>query len=169
MLAGMLAANADSTRDETLRQVGHRARPRAGRGARDGRRQPVRAALGQGTESENLRRRRGRRKKARRRRCAAPGPTRCSRRTRSPAIGWRSRCSVRTWCSSWTSRPRTSGEDIAIEQVRVSEASRMVAKSLREMQLGREFGVIVMAIRTGDGQMMFNPDRRYDGRRRAST
>jgi len=49
------------------------------------------------------------------------------------------------------------GMDIAIEQVRVSETSQMVSKTIREMQIGRTFGVIVMAIRKGDGKMMFNP------------
>jgi voltage-gated potassium channel len=49
------------------------------------------------------------------------------------------------------------GQDIAIEQVRVSESSEMVSKSIREMQLGRDLGVIVMAIRSGDGSMLFNP------------
>jgi voltage-gated potassium channel len=49
------------------------------------------------------------------------------------------------------------GEDIAIEQVRVSETSEMASKSIRELQIGRELGVIVLAIRTADGQMHFNP------------
>src|SRR4051812_10930313 len=49
------------------------------------------------------------------------------------------------------------GEDVAIEQVRMSESSRMVAKSLRDMQLGREYNVIVMGIRRSDGKMLFNP------------
>ena len=49
------------------------------------------------------------------------------------------------------------GEDISIEQVRVSEASDIASKTIREMQLGRDVGVIVMAIRKGDGQMVFNP------------
>ena len=49
------------------------------------------------------------------------------------------------------------GEDIALEQVQVSESSRMISKSIREMQLGRELGVIVMAIRNRDGHMLFNP------------
>ena len=51
------------------------------------------------------------------------------------------------------------GEDIAIEQVRVSETSDMASRTIREMQLGRDVGVIVMAIRKGDGQMLFNPRR----------
>jgi len=49
------------------------------------------------------------------------------------------------------------GEDIAIEQVRVSEESHLAERTIREMQLGRDLGVIVMAIRQRDGQMMFNP------------
>src|SRR5439155_18400013 len=35
------------------------------------------------------------------------------------------------------------GMDIAIEQVRVAESSEMVSKSIQEMQLGRNLGVIV--------------------------
>jgi voltage-gated potassium channel len=48
-------------------------------------------------------------------------------------------------------------KDIAIEQVRVAESSEMVSKSLKDTQLGHEFGVIVLAIRHRDGQMVFNP------------
>src|SRR6476469_1110302 len=50
------------------------------------------------------------------------------------------------------------GTDISLEQIRVSEASQVVSKSMKELQLGRDFGVIVMAIRTNDGQMHFNPN-----------
>jgi voltage-gated potassium channel len=49
------------------------------------------------------------------------------------------------------------GEDISIEQVPVSPKSRMIAKTIREMQIGSEYGVIVMAIRHSDGTMVFNP------------
>src|SRR5215471_16439741 len=49
------------------------------------------------------------------------------------------------------------GMDIALEQVRVSEASEMVSKTILQMQLGRNLGVIVMAIRSADGKMTFNP------------
>jgi voltage-gated potassium channel len=49
------------------------------------------------------------------------------------------------------------GKDIAIEQVPVSSDSPMVSKSIRDMQIGRDLGVIVMAIRKGDGSMLFNP------------
>jgi voltage-gated potassium channel len=49
------------------------------------------------------------------------------------------------------------GEDIAIEQVRVAETSEMVSKTIKEMQLRKEVGVIVMAIRKESGEMVFNP------------
>ena len=49
------------------------------------------------------------------------------------------------------------GEDIAIEQVRVSGSSEMVSKTIKEMQLRKEVGVIVMAIRRESGEMVFNP------------
>jgi voltage-gated potassium channel len=49
------------------------------------------------------------------------------------------------------------GMDVSIEQVRVSGGSEMAAKTIREMQLRRNVGVIVMAIRRKDGTMLFNP------------
>jgi voltage-gated potassium channel len=49
------------------------------------------------------------------------------------------------------------GQDISIEQVSVAADSEMVSKTIRDMQLGRDLGVIVMAIRKHDGQMLFNP------------
>jgi voltage-gated potassium channel len=49
------------------------------------------------------------------------------------------------------------GMDISIEQVRVSAGSEVAARTIREMQLRRNMGVIVMAIRRRDGNMLFNP------------
>jgi len=49
------------------------------------------------------------------------------------------------------------GMDVSLEQVRVSEKSRAVSRTINELQLGREIGVIVMAIRKNDGAMLFNP------------
>jgi len=49
------------------------------------------------------------------------------------------------------------GEDIAIEQVRVANSSEMVSRTIKEMQLRKEVGVIVMAIRKESGEMVFNP------------
>jgi voltage-gated potassium channel len=51
-----------------------------------------------------------------------------------------------------------TGLNITIEQVRVSELSEYVSKSLGQMQLRREVGVIVLAIRKAAGTMLFNPD-----------
>jgi voltage-gated potassium channel len=49
------------------------------------------------------------------------------------------------------------GMDVSLEQVRVSEKSSAVSRTINELQLGREIGVIVMAIRKNDGVMLFNP------------
>ncbi len=49
------------------------------------------------------------------------------------------------------------GIEAVMEQVRVSETSAMASKTMREMRLGRDLGVIVLAIRKGDGSMQFNP------------
>ena len=49
------------------------------------------------------------------------------------------------------------GSDIAIEQVSVAETSEMISRTIRDMQIGRDLGVIVMAIRNRDGNMIFNP------------
>ncbi len=47
--------------------------------------------------------------------------------------------------------------NVGIEQVRVPETSGFVSKSLLETQIRKEHGVIVLAIRKADGTMMFNP------------
>lgn len=52
----------------------------------------------------------------------------------------------------------TIGLDVGIEQVRVAEGSRCVSKSLKDLQIRREIGVIVLAIRRSNGEMIFNPD-----------
>lgn len=52
---------------------------------------------------------------------------------------------------------RSIGLDVSIEQVRVTAASEFVSRSLKQLQVRRELGVIVLAIRKADGQMQFNP------------
>ncbi len=52
---------------------------------------------------------------------------------------------------------RSIGLDVCLEQMRVSENSEMAAKSLKQMQLRRDLGVIVLAIRKAGGEMVFNP------------
>jgi voltage-gated potassium channel len=49
------------------------------------------------------------------------------------------------------------GLDAGIEQVRVSEKCTFAGQSLAEMQMRRELGVIVLAIRKASGEMLFNP------------
>jgi voltage-gated potassium channel len=49
------------------------------------------------------------------------------------------------------------GLDVAIEQVEVARSSEVIAKSLRDLHLSRDYGVIVMAIKKAGGEMLFNP------------
>lgn len=52
---------------------------------------------------------------------------------------------------------RNIGLDVGIEQVEVGARCAFAGKSLEEMAIRRETGVIVLAIRRGNGQMIFNP------------
>ena len=52
---------------------------------------------------------------------------------------------------------QSMGLDAGIEQVRVAERSAFADQSLGEMQVRRELGVIVLAIRRSNGEMQFNP------------
>jgi voltage-gated potassium channel len=47
---------------------------------------------------------------------------------------------------------------VSIEQVKVGSHSEFVDKSIRQMELRKQVGVIVLAVRRADGQMLFNPD-----------
>jgi voltage-gated potassium channel len=49
------------------------------------------------------------------------------------------------------------GLDAGIEQVKVAKGSAFVEQSLADMQVRRELGVIVLAIRKESGEMLFNP------------
>jgi voltage-gated potassium channel len=49
------------------------------------------------------------------------------------------------------------GLDVGIEQVQVASASAFAGKTLAEVQIRRDMGVIILAIRKADGQMFFNP------------
>jgi voltage-gated potassium channel len=57
------------------------------------------------------------------------------------------------------------GLDVGIEQVLVTEKSACIGRSLAEMPIRRETGVIVLAIRKASGEMSFNPpaEARIDG------
>jgi voltage-gated potassium channel len=47
---------------------------------------------------------------------------------------------------------------VSIEQVKVGSHSELIDKSIRQIQLRKQVGVIVLAVRRADGQMVFNPD-----------
>jgi voltage-gated potassium channel len=49
------------------------------------------------------------------------------------------------------------GLNAAIEQVRVEPGTEFVGKTLSEMQIRRDLGIIVLAVRKSDGKMVFNP------------
>jgi len=49
------------------------------------------------------------------------------------------------------------GLDVGIEQVRVGGTSMFASRTLEQLQLRRDLGVIVLAIRKSDGNMLFNP------------
>jgi len=49
------------------------------------------------------------------------------------------------------------GLNVGIEQVRVSSRSEFADRSLSEMQVRRDLGVIILAIRRASGEMQFNP------------
>jgi len=57
----------------------------------------------------------------------------------------------------FTTRPAELGLNVSLEQVPVSETSDLVGQSLRDLQLRRDLGIIVLAIRKPDGNMLFNP------------
>jgi voltage-gated potassium channel len=50
------------------------------------------------------------------------------------------------------------GMEVGIEQVQVAERCAFAGKTLADMQVRRETGVIVLAIRKAGGEMFFNPD-----------
>jgi voltage-gated potassium channel len=156
MMSGMLAVNADSTRDETLRQVGiDRARGLVAALATDA--DNLFVLLSAKGLNPNL---------YVATRAAEEGAEEKMRRAGADAVFAPYAITGHRLAQSLL-RPhvvqfldfttKEIGEDVAIEQVRVAEGSRMVGKSIKDMQLGRDFGVIVMAIRTADGKMLFNP------------
>jgi voltage-gated potassium channel len=57
----------------------------------------------------------------------------------------------------FTTRPGELGLNVSLEQVPVSETSDLAGQSLRDLQLRRDLGIIVLAIRKPDGNMLFNP------------
>lgn len=52
---------------------------------------------------------------------------------------------------------KSMGLNVLIEQVPVAEGSEFASMSLKQMQIRRDIGVIVLAIRHANGEMIFNP------------
>ena len=52
---------------------------------------------------------------------------------------------------------KSIGLDVALEELQVYETSQFVSKSLAQLDIRSDLGVIVLAIRKADGQMLFNP------------
>lgn len=52
---------------------------------------------------------------------------------------------------------RTMGLDVVIEQMQVGAGSEYASRSLKQLQIRRDLGVIVLAIRHAGGTMLFNP------------
>jgi voltage-gated potassium channel len=156
MLAGMLAVAADSTRDETLRQVGiDRARGLVAALATDADNLFVLlSAKGLNPQIYVAARAAEESAEAKMRRAGADAVFAPYSITGHRLAQSLLRPHVVQFLDFTT---KDIGMDIAIEQVRVSEQSEMVSRSIQEMQIGRNVGVIVMAIRKGDGRMMFNP------------
>ena len=157
MLSGMLAVAADATRDETLRQVGiTRARGLVAALATDADNLFVLLSakgLNPGIYVAA--------------RAAEEGAPEKMRRAGADSVfapyaltGHRlAQALLRPHVVQFLDFTTTSGFglDIAIEQVVVAGDAAAASKTIREMQLGRDLGVIVMAIRSSDGRMSFNP------------
>jgi voltage-gated potassium channel len=156
MLAGMLSVVADSTRDDTLRQVGvDRARGLV-------------AALS--TDADNLfvlLSAKGLNPKIYvATRAAEEGAEEKMRRAGADAVFAPYALTGHRLAQSLL-RPhvvqfldfttKTIGLDVVIEQVRVSEHSEVVSRTIQDMQIRRATGLIVMAVRKREGEMLFNP------------
>jgi voltage-gated potassium channel len=156
MLAGMLAVAADSTQDETLRQVGiERARGLV-------------AALS--TDADNLfvllSAKTLNPKVFVAARAAEEGAEQKMRRAGADAVfapyavtGHRlAQALLRPHVEQFLDfTTKDTSVDVAIEQVRVSETSEVVSKTIKQLHLRRDVGIMVMAIRTADGEMLISP------------
>jgi len=156
MTAGMLAVSADSTRDETLRSVGiDRARGLVAALATDA--DNLFVLLSAKGLNPNL---------YVAARAAEEGAEEKMRRAGANAVFAPYAITGHRLAQSLL-RPHVVqfldfttndfAKDISLEQVRVAEHSEAASKTIREMQLRKNLGVIVMAIRRRDGHMLFNP------------
>ncbi len=156
MLAGMMAVNADATRDQTLHEVGiTRARGLVAALATDA--DNLFTILSAKGLNENL---------YIATRAAEEGAEQKMRRAGANAVlapyaltGHRlAQCLLRPHVVQFLDlTTQNIGLNVDIEQVIVGGAGELNPKSIRDMQIRRDLWVIVLAIRKHDGAMIFNP------------
>src|SRR5882757_11229760 len=155
MLAGMLAVAADSARDETLRQVGiDRARGLVAALATDAD-NPFVLLSAKGLNPQIYVATRA----------AEEGAEAKMRRAGADAVfapysitGHRlAQSLLRPHVVQFLDFTTKDAGDIAIEQVRLTAGSMMDGKTILDMRLRKDLGVIVLAIRNAGGEMIFNP------------
>jgi voltage-gated potassium channel len=156
MTAGMMAVNADATRDQTLRDIGiGRARGLVAALASDA--DNLFTILSAKGLNPNL---------YIATRAAEEGAEQKMRRAGADAVlapyaltGHRlAQCLLRPHVVQFLDlTTQNIGLNVDIEQVTVGETAEFTPKSIKDMQIRRDLGVIVLAIRKHDGSMLFNP------------
>jgi voltage-gated potassium channel len=156
MTAGLIAVNADATRDQTLHDVGiTRARGLVSALATDA--DNLFTILSAKGLNPNL---------YVATRAAEEGAEQKMRRAGADAVlapyaltGHRlAQCMLRPHVVQFLElTTQNIGLNVDIEQVMVGETGEFTEKSIRDMQIRRDLGVIVLAIRKRDGRMLFNP------------
>jgi voltage-gated potassium channel len=156
MLAGMIAVNADATHDQTLRDVGiERARGLVAALSSDA--DNLFTILSAKGLNPNL---------YVATRAAEEGAEQKMRRAGADAVlapytitGHRlAQCLLRPHVVQFLDlTTQTAGLNVDIEQVTVDATAEFTPKTIRDMQIRRDLGVIVLAIRKHDGNMIFNP------------
>jgi len=156
VLAGMIAVNADATRDQTLHDVGiMRARGLVAALATDADNLfTILSAKGLNPSLYIATR------------AAEEGSEQKMRRAGADAVlapyaltGHRlAQCLLRPHVVQFLDlTTQNIGLNVDIEQVTVGEPGAFHPKSIKDMQIRRDLGVIVLAIRKNDGRMTFNP------------
>jgi len=156
MMAGMIAVNADATHDQTLRDVGI-AKARGLVAALSNDADNLFTILSAKGLNSNL---------YVATRAAEEGAEQKMRRAGADAVlapyaltGHRlAQCLLRPHVVQFLDLTTSNlGLNVDIEQVTVGTTTEFTSKTIQEMQIRRDVGVIVLAIRKHDGQMIFNP------------
>ena len=154
---GMLGVLADATDDETLIHAGDHARQGTDCHVAERRRQSFRHSLGQGIEAGLAgigARRESSRAKRKLRLAGADYVFAPYDMTGNRMAQVMLKPHVFQFIDFTT---KNMGLDVGIEQFSVSASSEFASKSLAESKIRSDLGVIVLAIRKSDGQMLFNP------------